>query len=257
LLINGSIHGNTAGDWLLYHRWIGHLAAFAHPNPTEVLVIGLGSGATAGSIASYPGAAVHVVELSEGVLSAGSALAVKNYGLFQRSNVTREVDDGRNHLLVSGRKYDVVVADLVEPRHAGASVLYSYEYFESARRALKPGGIMIQWLGSPATDGYKWTLNTFRKTFPYTTLWINGDVGIGSNEPQPPLDVARLERFLADPALRPVLEDAGLGNIEAIVGLRAVQSNTMGDGPLLTDDRPVLEYFATLPFVTRRAFGDH
>jgi SAM-dependent methyltransferase len=256
LLINGAIHGNTEGTWLQYHARIGHLAALAHPNPKEILIIGLGTGATAGTVALYPGTTVHVVELSGGVLSAGSVLAVENHELFQRPNVTREVDDGRNHLLVSGHKYDVIVSDLVEPRHTGASVLYSREYFESARRALNPGGIMVQWLGSPSTDAYRWTLNTFGNTFPYTTFWMNGDVGIGSNEPQPPIDVSRIERFLADPALRPALKDDQLGSVESILALKAVQARPFVKGPVLTDDRPVLEYFATLPFVTRLAFGE-
>ncbi len=254
LLINGAIHSASSG--LYYHRWLGHLGAIAHPDPKDALVIGLGGGATAGAMALHPGLRVHVVELSEGVVEAARhMLTDDNYHLLSRQNVTRAVDDGRNHLLVSGRTYDIIEADIVEPRHAGASVLYSYEYFDSARRALKPGGIMVQWLGSPNSDAYRWTLNTFRRVFPYVSLWIGGgDVGIGSMTPLPPLDRRRLEQMFQDPALRQALIDARLDDVEKILAMKHADSTPPLPGPILTDDRPVLEYFVTLPFVTRRAF---
>ena len=86
-------------------------------------------------------------------------------------------------------------------------------------------------------------------------VWINGDVGIGSNDPQPPIDPSRVQAVLADPALRQALEDAGLGSLDDILALRAGSLKPVVDGPMLTDDRPVLEYFATLPFLTRAAYG--
>ncbi len=255
LLINGAIHSASSG--LYYHRWLGHLGAIAHPAPRSALVIGLGGGATAGAMALHPNLSVHVVELSDGVLAAAnSVLTDDNYGLFTKPQVTQEVNDGRNHLLVSGRTYDVIEADIVEPRHAGASVLYSYEYFDSARRALNPGGIMVQWLGSPGSDAYRWTLATFRRVFPHVSLWVGrGDVGVGSMTPQRPLDPARLARLFEDADLRRALEDATLGSVDRILALRVSDAipSTAGE-PILTDDRPVLEYFLTLPLVTRWAF---
>jgi spermidine synthase len=255
LLINGAIHSASTG--LYYHRWLGHLGAIAHPAPRSALVIGLGGGATAGAMALHPDLSVHVVELSDGVIAAADAvLTDDNYRLFEKPHVTREVDDGRNHLLVSGRRYDIIEADIVEPRHAGASVLYSYEYFESARRALNDGGIMVQWLGSPGSDAYQWTLTTFRRVFPHVTLWIGrGDVGVGSMTPQSPPDRARLERLFANPTLAHALRDANIENADQILALRASDERRTPVAPILTDDRPVLEYFLTLPFVTRRAFG--
>jgi predicted membrane-bound spermidine synthase len=253
LLINGAIHSASSG--LPYHRTLGHLGPIVQPEIRDALVVGLGGGATAGALALHPGVHVHVVELSSGVLSAAEhLLADDNYGLFSRPAVTREADDGRNHLLVSGRQYDLIEADIVEPRHAGASVLYSREYFELASKALRPRGIVVQWLGAPNSDAYRWTLSTFQSVFPFVTLWMHGDVGVGSNDPQPALDRARLERMLADPVLKGALNDARIGDIEHLLALRAADPPAHY-GPTITDDRPLLEYFITLPFVTRLAFG--
>ena len=133
--------------------------------------------------------------------------------------------------------------------------LYSYEYFESARRALNPGGIMVQWLGSPSSDAYRWTLATFRRVFPHVSLWIGrGDVGVGSMTPQAPLDRARLERLFEDQALARALRHAGLESPDKLLALRISDAHASPHDPILTDDRPVLEYFLTLPFVTSWAF---
>ena len=249
LLINGAIHSTTKA--LRYHRMMGHLAALAHPAPGLALVIGLGGGGTAGTIALYPGVNLHVVELSSSVFAAADVLSTDNYDLFRRRNVMRTVDDGRNFLLLNNRKYDLIEADLIEPRHAGASVLYSREFFEGARKALAPGGLMIQWLGAPGTDAYVWTARTFNAVFPHVTFWMDGSVGIGSNDPQLPFDRARVERLCSEPAVMRALADAGLDDVEKIAGLRFSGDLAVPDGPLLTDDRPVLEYFLTLPLITR------
>ena len=87
--------------------------------------------------------------------------------------------------------------------------------------------------------------------FPHVTFWMDGSVGIGSNDPQVPFDRARLERLCSDPAVMRALADAGLDDVEKIAGLRFSGDSAVPDGPLLTDDRPVLEYFLTLPFITR------
>lgn len=253
LLINGQSHGSTAG--LTYFRILGHLGPLLHPNPRDVLVIGLGSGASAGVMSLYPETHIRAVELSEGVVAAAQYMADVNYRLLENPRVTVKVDDGRNQLLVGSRKFDLIEADVLLPRNAGASVIYSREYFELARRALKPGGMMVQWLGSPSEPReYSWTLRTFTSVFPYVTFWMNGDVAIGSNEPQAGLDMARFQRLLQDPTLGPALRDARLGSAEAVAALQVDPRQIRRQaGPLITDDRPALEYFLTLPILARLA----
>lgn len=58
----------------------------------------------------------------------------------ERPNVTLHVDDGRNFLLMNRKKYDVITADIILPRHAGAGSLYSREYYELVRNALADDG---------------------------------------------------------------------------------------------------------------------
>jgi spermidine synthase len=243
LLINGDYHSSTSPNELGYHRLLGHLGPLLHPQPSDVLVVGLAGGATAGTIALYPATHVHIVELSDAVFGAAEQYAEFNYAVLTNPRVTFQNDDGRNHLLVSGRKYDLIEADLLYPRHVGAGVIYSREYFELVRQSLKPGGLAIQWLGSNP-----WTLRTFASVFPYVTYWAGA--AVGSNEPQAPPDLERFERLQSDPALRSALADVGLVDKSALLALGSVDPPIHPrTGPVISDDRPAIEYFLTLPLL--------
>jgi predicted membrane-bound spermidine synthase len=249
VLINGSIHASTRGH--RYHQRLGHVGPLVHPAPHDVLVIGLGGGTTAGTIALYPEPRVHVVELSAGVLEAARRLRDGNHDVLGNPRVTTSIDDGRNHLLVSGRRYDMIEADVLEPRKVGASVIYSREFFEIARRSLKPGGLMVQWLGTPAHLEYQWTLRTFAAVFPHVQLWMGGDVALGSDAPLPDPDRDRFERLRRTPRLGAALEHSGLASYEQVLALRVGRARPPVTGGVITDDRPSLEYFLTLPLLTR------
>ncbi len=77
---------------------------------------------------------VDVVELSQAVVAGSDHFKHINFNLLERPNVTLHVDDGRNFLMMTRKKYDVITADIILPRHAGAGSLYSREYYELVRQ---------------------------------------------------------------------------------------------------------------------------
>ena len=93
------------------------------------------------------------------------------------------MDDGRNYLLTTRKKYDVITADIILPRHAGAGALYSREYFQLVRNALKDDGLVLQWNGAEVDTTYRLILRTFLSVFPETTLWADGTLMVGSLKP--------------------------------------------------------------------------
>src|SRR5688572_1797428 len=128
------------------HTAIGHLPMALHPFARTALVIGLGGGATAGAVSTHEGVDVDVVELSGGVVRAAQFFRHINYDVLSRPNVRLRVDDGRNHLLATKRRYDVITADLILPIYSGAGNLYSAEYFRLVRNALAENGLALQWV---------------------------------------------------------------------------------------------------------------
>ena len=176
------------------------------------------------------------------------------------------VADGRNHLELSGKQYDIIVTDPPPPiESSGASVISSKEYYEAGRDHLKPGGIMMQWTPHGTDRGeFERHLRTFAAVFPQV-LVVRGPGGYGNyflgSE-------TRIE--LTDAGIREVLERPGVlddissaydspqstmeGWAAFIPTLVAVPSDQVtgraGPGPLITDDRPLPEYF-----LLRRLFG--
>ena len=121
------VNGNhQAGGPSFVHHRIGNLPMVVHPDAREALVIGLGGGATAGALSQHTGVSVDVVELSREVAQAAARFFRPiNFDVLRKPNVRLQIDDGRNYLLLTGKRYDVVTADVILPIHAGSGNLYS------------------------------------------------------------------------------------------------------------------------------------
>lgn len=250
LYLDGLHQANDRAGMVAVHRTIGHLPMALHAEPRRVLVVGLGGGATAGAVARHPGATVEVVELSPGVLGAAAWFGHVNDDVLGRPNVRVRVDDARNHLLLRPGPYDVITADIIQPHHAGAGNVYSAEYFRLVRNALADDGIALQWLGPFPETRHKLIVRTFLSVFPETTLWADGTLMVGSKRPLQ-IDPAALARTLADRDRSEALADVGIRDLASLLALYWAGPDELrayaGEGPILTDDRPMVEYFLSLP----------
>jgi spermidine synthase len=250
LFLDGLHQASDLADIVLMHRVIGHLPMLLHPDPRDVLVVGLGGGTTAGAISRHAQARLLIVELSHSVRLAADRFAHVNYDVLKQPNVQLRVDDGRNFLTLTDRRFDVITADVIQPTLAGAGNLYSREYFALVRKTLRPAGLALQWIGQRPEDHYKAVMRTFLEVFPHATLWYGGNLLVGSVEPLT-VDLGAVERRLADPALRPALDAIGAESIETVRGWFTAGPDAMrryvGPGVVLTDDRPALEYDRSLP----------
>ena len=170
-----------------------------------------------------------------------------NHDVLKRPNVRLHVDDGRNYLLLTRKKYDVITADLILPIHAGSGNLYSTEYFTLVRNALKDDGLTLQWVWGTEAE-YKTIMRTFLSVFPDATLWWDGSLMIGSKRPL----ALRKADFEWKLEARPeALQEIQIGSFEQLLGAYVAGPDEMrafvGDGPVLTDDLPLVEYFLSLP----------
>ena len=241
MYLDGNHQANDSDATAFIHHRIGALPVMLHPAPTTALVVGLGGGATPGAVARH-NVDVDVVELSAAVVGGSGFFKNINFDLLARPNVHLRVDDGRNFLMMARKKYDVITADIILPRHAGAGSLSSKEYYELVRAALADGGLAMQWNGGDSATEYKLLLRTFVAVFPYTTLWAEGGLMLGSTKPFTLSQSAYESRragfmFNWDLATLKRIYSAGPDEIRAF----------LGEGPVLTDNKPVIEYFLSLP----------
>lgn len=255
LFIDGLTQASDRPATVRVHRTLGHLAMLLHPNPADALIIGLGGGATAGA-ASRHGARLSIVELNEGVRRAAPWFSHISYDVLRQPGVRTIVDDARSFLATTDERFDVVTADIIQPTHAGAGGLYSREYFSRVRARLKPGGLVLQWVGLREESAYTLIARTFQSVFPETTVWVDGTLLVGTLEPQH-VSRAAVERQLARPETRQALEAIGLTNYETLLSWYSAGPDELrrfvGDGPLLTDDRPRVEFYRSLPANERLA----
>ena len=249
LTINGNHQASTDESTTYVHRRIGHLPMAIHPSPRTALVIGLGGGATAGAVSVHDGVDVDVVELAGSVVRGARFLESINYGVLSRPNVHLRVDDGRNYLMLTPRRYDVITADVIHPIFAGSGNVYSVEYFRQMRRVLNPGGLVLQWVAGTEAE-YKTIARTFLSVFPGTTAWVAGGLLVGSVEPLR-LRRSDFEWKLKLPGSRQGLHDLNVESWDALLAAYTAGPEELaafvGPGDLLTDDRPLVEYFLSLP----------
>jgi spermidine synthase len=250
LYLDGLHQANDQPAMVRLHRAIGHLPMVLHGNPREVLVVGMGGGATPGAVSQYRQAKVLVVELSDGVRRAAPFFSHVNYDLLSQPNVHVRIDDGRNFLSLTDRTFDVVTADIIQPGHAGAGHVYSREYFSLVREALDEEGVVLQWIGHRPRVEYTLIMRTFLDVFPDATLWYDANFMIGTRRPLR-IDAGALDRLRADPATREALDAVGLTGFDVLRSWFTAGPEQMrafvGDGPILTDDRPLVEYHHWLP----------
>ncbi|WP_395840309.1 fused MFS/spermidine synthase [Cystobacter fuscus] len=151
-LVNGKSDGNSVGDASTQVMG-GLIGALAHPNPRHALVIGLGTGSTAGWLGSVPEMErVDVVEIEPAILEMARRCADVNERVLDNPKVNIIFDDAREVLLASHESYDIIFSEPSNPYRAGIASLFSREFYQGVRRRLAPGGIFLQWVQAYEVD---------------------------------------------------------------------------------------------------------
>jgi len=177
MAIDGKVDASDGGD-MLTQRLLGLLPALLHRDPRDLCVIGLGSGVTvAAALSTGTIQRADVVEISPQVVEASALFARENDNVLGKPAVRLVVGDGRSHLLLTRRRYDVIVSEPSNPWMAGVASLFTREFFEAARARLQPDGILCQWAHTyDITDAdLRSIVRTFASVFPQGTLWLAGD----------------------------------------------------------------------------------
>ena len=249
LVIDGKVDASTGRD-MLTQKLLGHLPLLLHPDPKDVAIVGLGSGVTLASALTHPVTSVDVIEISPEVVDASAAFLDENRRALENPRTRLIVGDGRSHLSLSSRRYDVVVSEPSNPWMAGVAALFTEEFFLAVRARLRPGGVFCQWThtyGISATD-LRSIVATFRAVFPDGTMWLVGDGDLLLLGSRQVLD-ARLEgvggawrRPGVAEDLRGVAVHEPFSLLSLYVGGPSEMARYAGDAPRQTDDRLALEF---------------
>jgi spermidine synthase len=252
LAVNGKIDASSRGD-LETQVMAGHLPLLFHPNPQDVLIVGLASGISVGSAATHPVGRIRVVEVEATMVGAARCFAESNGGVLDDPRVTVSINDARNELQFSRATYDVIVSEPSNPWMTVASNLFTEEYFRIVKSRLRPDGIFGQWLQTYCLqpDNVRSILTALRRSFRHVLVFetLNGvDLLVIASERPLDLDGDRLDARMTDLRVRIDLGRVGVVRSQDIYG--RLQSGgealdrVLARSPVNNDDNGRVEFAA-------------
>jgi spermidine synthase len=188
LLTNGKFQGSDSGEPAAQMGFA--LLPLLHSSRLDdALVIGLGTGQSAEVVHAAGVRNVDIAEIAPGIIYAATQeFRHLNHDVLSEPNVHVFLEDGRNLLLRREYSYDLITIEISSYWWAGATNLYSQQFYELAAHRLRSGGVLQQWVQLHHTSPREIasTLLTVRQAFRYVSLWVTGNQGIivASNTPQ-------------------------------------------------------------------------
>lgn len=254
---NGKVDASTQID-MPTQVLCAHLPFVYNPEAEDVLVIGLASGITAGSVAMHSKpTSIEIIELEPAIVEASHYFDEHNHNVLQDPRVKLIANDGRNHLFLQpDGRYDLIVSEPSNPWLTGVSNLFTAEFFAMGKRKLKPGGVWSQWVQLYGMDyeDLRSLFRTFATSYKYVHLYSTIEdadtVLIGSDSPLK-LDADAVAKIMGrDPAVAADFAVIDVQEPEDVILRFLVDQDKIlaitADAELNTDDNMRIEYGAPL-----------
>jgi spermidine synthase len=251
LRVNGKTDASLAMD-MRTQLLSGYLPMFFSKNPESVLVVGQGSGVTLGAVEQFPAKDIDLVEISPTVIEGSRFFDPFNHQALGDPRLRIILEDGRNHITLTEKKYDVIISEPSNPWISGIGALFTGDFYKLANTRLKPGGIMCIWMHTNMSpESFKSISHAFLSVFPNVTMWesIVGDdyLLIGSQQPYF-LPYEKVKRLLENPVQGRELKRLGISSVRDLMGLLVMDQDELkkfSEGaPIHTDDNSLLEFGA-------------
>lgn len=254
-VVSGKSDGAALGD-AGTQVMSGLLGALLTPRPVKhVMVIGLGTGSTAGWLATLPSVErVDVVELEPAILHVAEVCSPVNRAALQNPKIHLAIGDAREVLLTTPRRYDLVFSEPSNPYRAGISSLFTKEFYQAVRARLAEDGTFVQWLQAYEIDARaaRSVYATLGTVFPSVESWRskNTDLVLLARAREWPIDLDELRRRVASPEYREALVAAWRADTAEDVLARFVARSSLaraiadkeGELTVNTDDLNQLEF---------------
>jgi spermidine synthase len=252
-IVNGKSDGsarNDAGTQIMG----GLIGALTHPDVRRALVIGLGTGSTAGWLGALPDVErVDVVELEPLILEVARACMAVNHGVLENPKVRITIGDARETLLTSRDRYDLIASEPSNPYRAGIASLFTLEYYRAAADRLTDNGVFVQWVQAYEIDTP--TLRTIYATlgsvFPQIETWHTnpGDIVLVASKQPRTHSAADLAQRIGEEPFRSALSYAwrtiDVHGVFAHYLANDTFARRLAEGrgtELNTDDRNIVEF---------------
>ena len=252
IVINGKSDGHCRAD-------VGTMVMAAllgpalHEMPKNALVIGLGTGESAGWLKDWHSIeSVDVVELEPSVVEASKYCSIANRGVLDDPKVRIFIADAREVLTSFKKKYDIIFSEPSNPYRAGVASLFTTDFYRSASKRLADRGLFLQWLQTYRVDAdtLKTVYKSLKEVFPFVETYYTqlGDLLLVCSMHEIEYDYEALDRRTRTEPLRTGMKIAwraeGVeGLLSHFVGTTALADILAKLAPdINTDDRTVIEF---------------
>lgn len=148
LVLDGFVM-TTDKDEFVYHEMISHIPACLHENPKRVVVIGGGDGGTVRELAKHDCIEeIILCEIDEMVVDVSKKFFPQIACALGEDKVKVRIGDGIAFMKTLENEVDIVVVDSTDPIGPGEG-LFTGEFYQSVKKALRPNGIMVAQSESP------------------------------------------------------------------------------------------------------------
>lgn len=175
MLILDGLMMTTERDEFFYHEMISHIPMLNHPNPKSVLVIGGGDGGTVREVLKHPGVErVVLCEIDGMVIDACRKFLPTIAGKLDDPRVDIQVRDGVAYIAEQKNQFDIILIDSTDPMGPGEG-LFTEEFYNNVKAALKEGGIMAAQSESPVANEREMRLMyaLLNKVFPVVSTFVS------------------------------------------------------------------------------------
>lgn len=252
LRVNGKTDASLALD-MRTQLLSGYLPMFFQSDPESVLVIGQGSGITLGAVEQFPAVKeIDLVEISPTVIEGSRFFGPFNHQALEDERLTTILEDGRNHVALSDKKYDVIISEPSNPWISGVGALFTVDFFHLLKDRLAEKGVACIWVHTNMSpESFKSITRSFSTVFPHVTMWesIVGDdyLLIGSAE-EYGLPYENVSNLLKKDSIGQDLKRIGIHSVRDLFSLMIMSRDQIlrfsGEAPIHTDDNSLLEFNA-------------
>ncbi len=232
-------------------KMLGILPTVVHKQPADALMVAFGAGMSAGACVQNV-TSLDCVDLNPDIQGIAAAYTRENLDVINQPNFHQVVNDGRNALLLSPRKYSLIISDATNPKMLDSWTLYSQEFYQLVKDRLEPDGVFCQWALIPLPgDAIKVTLNTFRSVFPHMSFWVihgSSQVLMLGTPERLNINYADLQERLEPLFAKAGLSDYGVNDVEKflsffLIGEDGIAEMLTGFDKISTDDLPHAQFY--------------
>lgn len=187
LFINGKSDSSTIGD-IYTLKLLAHIPALLADRRTNVMVVGLGTGVTAGELTLYPDIEqIDVAEISPSVVKALPYFQAFTHNAHKDPRVKIHTGDAFRIIGRSQKKWDIVISEPSNPWVTGVDSLFTKDFYRLVKDHLSENGVLMQWAHTiVASPGMiEMILNTVQQEFKHSHVFLGGSdlLIMASNQP--------------------------------------------------------------------------